>query len=633
MSATPTITEPQHAKVPASPTAAIADPLLILGSYERAVHQQQAAVAVDLLIKLVTWLKDANSREGLFIRDASERLRSRTYTRIAAAISAHVCAPNFALTLSQYNQLCASKWVLEAVFNLSGFGDAQHLFEYESRIDAEGKTAVKLFLALFFALDDVPDQLMQGVLALPGKHLMPLLLGWLSTSRVLTLRGEERLKALLDASPKLEGAELPVELLMPLAHSWMLCSYISTPSKHDVKRTLNAVWRHTCAIEGASAACPPRRHAQKPTLVVAAERMLPGHAMHRSYAHCLSQLRARFHVALLVRDVEYSATTAGLFDEVSTFPIASTLRQIAAKMIRLKPDLIYFPSLGMSDWTQAIANMRMAPIQFMTLGHPATSMTDTVDYAFIQACHEDAADSFSEKVIVRRGSGVHSPHSRLPDLPPRQASADGKLHIAVNSHHMKLSARFLAACVRLSERAGRPLHFHFFPSALGVRFDDLCRRLANMLPSVTVHEMADYPIFVATLSQCEMALSAFPFGNTNSAVDTCLLGIPMVAYQAPEVLSMGDRDVMRAVGLPEWLLADDDESYFQAALRLIQRDDERQQVAKQLAQTDIHDRLFKQPEEETPNEFVDGVWWMYENHEALQASTQHTFKVGEDIPA
>jgi len=633
MSVTSIKPAPRQPQQQASRDATPVNPLLVLARYERAVHNRQAAESVELLIQLLTCLKDARGNEGLFVRDASQRLRRNSYTRMAAAISAHVCAPDFALTVPQYNQLCASKWVLEAIFSLSGFEDPRHLVDYESRIDASGKVALKLFLAVFFSLDDVPDDLMRGVLALSGSHLMPLLLGWLSSSRVLTLRGEERLKALLAASPKLVGADLPVELLMPLAHSWMLCSYVSTASKHEVKQTLNAVWRRTCALEGATATCTPRRHVKKPTLVVAAERMLPGHAMHRSYEHCLAQLRQRFHVALLVRDIEYSATTAGLFDEVSTFPIASTLRQITAKMIRLKPDLIYFPSLGMSDWTQALANMRMAPIQFMTLGHPATSMADTVDYAFIQACHEEAANSFSEKVIVRRGSGVHSPHSRLPDLPPREPNADGKLHIAVNSHHMKLSARFLAVCVRLSECAGRPLHFHFFPSALGVRFDDLSRRLANMLPSVTVHEMADYPIFLVALSQCEMALSAFPFGNTNSAVDTCLLGIPMVAYQAPEVLSMGDRDVMRAVGLPEWLLADDDESYFQAALRLTQHDDERHQLAKQLAQTNIHDRLFKLPEDEAPSEFVDGVWWMYEHHEALQASTQHTFKVGEDIPA
>jgi len=604
-------------------------PLAALNPYERAVYQRQTALATELLLKLTASLNTYRSNEGLLARSSSRRSVQSAYTRIAAAISAHVTAPDFALTIPQFNRLCAVKWTLEAVFATSGYGNARHLLEYESRVSADGKVQLKLFLALFYSLDDIPDDLMLGVLKLPGKHLLPLMLGWLGGSRVLTLRGEERCRALLQARSKLEGLALPVELLLPLAHTWMLCSYASDDSKHDIKQVLNAIWRNTASVEGVKPQCRSRRLVEKPTLVVAAERMIVGHAMHRSYEHCLLQLRSRFQVALVVRESEYDPATAALFDEVVAFPTGATLREIASRLIRLQPDLIFYPSLGMSDWTQAMANLRMAPIQFMTPGHPATSMSDTLDYALIQACHAEAAGSFSEKVVVRRGSGAQSLHSRLPQLPPRVVNAGGTVHIAVNSHLMKLSPRFLAVCVRLWEAVGDKLHFHFFPSAPGVRLDDLRQRLSDMIPPSTVHEPDDYPRFMANLSRCDMALSAFPFGNTNSAVDTCLLGIPMVAYRAPEILSLGDRDVMEAVGLPTWLLADSDETYYQAALRLIRDKAVRQELTDWYKSIDVGARLTTPIDDENPNEFVDAVWWLYQKHDELQSSAAHTFRVDE----
>ena len=43
--------------------------------------------------------------------------------------------------------------------------------------------------------------------------------------------------------------------------------------------------------------------------------------------------------------------------------------------------------------------------------------------------------------------------------------------------------------------------------------------------------------------------------------------------------------------------------------------------------------LFQPPRPEDETEFVDAFDWMYHNHEALQASSQHLLKVGEPIPA
>lgn len=625
-----TLTPPPATIQPATPR----HPLLELPPYEKAVYQRQSnEVAVGLLIKLIDGLEALRGGEGLLSRTSRPSVVRSAYTRVAAAISAHVRAPDFRLSAVQYHKLCAKKWVLEAIFGISGFEDPHHLLEDQSHTDAQGKLHVKPFVALFYSLDDIPEFLFETVVALPGKHLLPLLLGWIGGSRVQTARGEVRVKRLVEVGQGFAKEELAPELLLPLAHAWMLCSYFSFQNKHDIKRTLNDLWRIVDDGEGVRARSVPRRLVQKPRLLVAAERMSIGHAMHRSYESCLVQLRKHFTVALLVRASDYDERTAYLFDEVEAFESLSTLAEIAGKLVRQQPDVIYYPSLGMSDWTQAMANLRMAPVQFMTLGHPASSMSDTVDYVLLQRCHEEAANTFSEKVLVRRGSGTHSPNSKLTTMPTRTRPADNIVHVAANSNLMKLSARFLAVCVRLQQEAGRPLHFHFFTSAVGVRLDDLRNRLTALLQNVTVYESADYPIFMQNVANCDMAMAAFPFGNTNSAVDTALLGIPSVAYRAAEVLSMGDQDIMKGVGLPDWLLTSSDEEYFQAALRLVQDDKVRTEISDYLKQCDVAGRLFSLPPDEEPNEFVDAVWWMYQEHEKLQASQQRIFKVGETIPA
>jgi predicted O-linked N-acetylglucosamine transferase (SPINDLY family) len=63
------------------------------------------------------------------------------------------------------------------------------------------------------------------------------------------------------------------------------------------------------------------------------------------------------------------------------------------------PDIIYYPSIGMAIWVIAMASLRLAPIQVMTYGHPATSNSPYIDYGIIEAdcCVEDR---FSEKMVT-----------------------------------------------------------------------------------------------------------------------------------------------------------------------------------------------------------------------------------------
>lgn len=621
--------------------------LAALLAYEQAVYAHKPALATERLPALLDALSGDNQGRdvhGLFKENTGATVRRSFYTKVCAAIVAHLRSPGLDISHQQFCKLCRFKAPAETVFDLGGYHGAIALLEALSHQQADGSVQLPEWagsiLPLFFSLDEIPEALFQFVLQSPTEWRIPLAVGWLSAiGTALTKTGENRLVALQDAlrdSYLLDGTTA-MAILRPLTTAWMYCSYSDTPNKHEVKKALNAIWHAILAMENTTAKLPSRKTRDRPVLLLAAERMRPGHAMHRSYATCIEQLRQRFEVHLLVADMYYQAEgTAHMFDAVTVMPGASTtLREYAAEVVRKAPDMLLYTSLGMSTWSMALCNLRLAPVQLMLLGHPAPAMSEAIDYVLLQGSHESAADSFDAKVVVRRGNGIMTPPKKvLQPAPIRRRLATDMLDVAVNSSALKISARFVNACKRIQELSPHPLHFHFFTGAKGIRLESLRNRLESLFTHCTLHPQMAYEDFAATLSSCDLALSAFPFGNTNSTVDTCLLGIPLVAYYSPaEVLSMGDRDIMTAMGLPAWLLAHDDESYCQAALRLIGDDDLRLQVAEQLRAVDANAGFFVPTKDEDKHEFVDAIWWIHQNHAALKASSAHKFNVGEAIPA
>lgn len=611
--------------------------LQLLASFERAVYLGKTPEAIELFGTFVEYLsRNAGAQGVLSPRPAPAKLRA-FYTRIAAAISALVNSPNFGLSEQQVGHISTRKPTLESIFELSGFDGPEHFIEFHAAASTDGTLKLTggqvFFLALFYSLDRMPDTLMAGVLQLPPNQLIMLTLGWLSAPAVLTSQGESNRQALLNAHGKIAQATLnpATGMVLSLTTTWMHCSYADSPIKHQMKAALNSVWRRLCQAEDVRPRCAERRVVERPTLLVLAERMQMGHAMHRSYGDLLVQLKRKFHVVCVAHESNYEEAAASMFDEVDVMRGNMPFDAIAGRVIRHKADVILFPSLGMSEWTQAMANHRFAPIQIMLLGHPAPAMCDTIDYSMVQAGMVEAAHEFGAKIIERQAWGKFVPHLDLPAATERAPIEDDALHIAINSSKMKLSPRFLAVCERLQAEAGRPLHFHFFASVNGVSFDRTFSLLEGRFKRMTLHPPRPYDQFLTYLSRCDIALSAFPFGNTNSTVDTCLLGIPNVAYFANEVLSIGDRDVMRMAGLPDWLVAESDEGYFQAAMRLVRNDADRKLLCDLLRTSDVRARFFAQPASTDPDEFVDAVRWVYDNHEKLQQSSAHAFRVGEPL--
>jgi len=418
----------------------------------------------------------------------------------------------------------------------------------------------------------------------------------------------------------LDAGELPAKWVHYSLSVWMYCSYATSPRKHEVKAALNRAYRrHLAAMDITDRRLPAqRRKIGRPTLLVMGETFRTGHAMHRHYAAYLAQAARRFRTVLMALRGDMDEPARAQFDAVIT--AHNDPRANVREVKRLAPDVIYFPSVGMRSWSVLLANLRLAPIQLMSIGHPASSFSPTMDYLVLGRDVASETAGISERVVVFDSPGVQLiPHHQDPHLPPRIREQAVPLRIAVPARIMKLNAAFLAMCRRIEREAGRPLEFHFFPNDQdGTFFRAVENTLATLLPGATVYPATDYATYMRRLNRCDIALSPFPFGSANSAVDAVIQAVPMVAMEGHEPHSRSDRRILRTAGLPDWLRARDEESYVAAALRLARDDAERVRLSRSLL--GARERLFVADPKYHPAAFLDALNWIYEHHEAIQAS-------------
>jgi predicted O-linked N-acetylglucosamine transferase (SPINDLY family) len=184
---------------------------------------------------------------------------------------------------------------------------------------------------------------------------------------------------------------------------------------------------------------------------------------------------------------------------------------------------------------------------------------------------------------------------------------------------------------RIREGARRPLEFHVFPNVSGLELLATRRTLARELPGARVFQTMAYNRYLERLSACDLNLSPFPFGGLHSVVDSLRQGIPVVAMEGLEPHARTDAMLLRRLGMPSWLVCADAEAYVAAALRVIDDDAQRVALSRQALALDIDRVLYGDATTRLGSEVADAVWWMYRNHESIQASAQRVYKLEDRV--
>jgi hypothetical protein len=589
------------------------------GAYGRAADRVGRIRDALLALALGTLVEDKSRPDAPVDQEAVLR-------RLAAAIAAILADPDASFTPEQLDAIMPLAPDLARLFQVAQFGGADFILRALGRLDGAIPKSVLARRLPLLALDNAIEWPPAFLSALSPREAQLTLAQLIANKPVMTMRGQKRRDALLDFAPALPPAEFPrsPDHLVLIASAWMLCSYAGTPNKHAIKRLFNATLRGMAVGWGFRdldlPAARPRK--PRPVLLFASEMMHSRHVQYRYFGQYLRQLRARFELVLLTDVKEVDPAAATLFDRVLTFDRSNRgyLAGIYRMIVDTAPDILFYPSVGMRHWGPLFANLRLAPIQLTALGHSASTFCDTIDYYLLEEGYVSDPALFGERVITLPDDSLI--FERMPDYSPpepRIRPAPATLRLVFPSNALKLNPGFLATIARIKAGTRRPLEFHFLPNARGLELAATRKLVQGYLPGAQVHPTMAYANYIEAISGGDLNLSPFPFGGLHSVIDSLRQGLPVVAMDCPEPHGRTDAMLLRRLGMPEWLIAKSEDDYVAAALRVIEDDGLRVALSEQALALDIGSLMFGDATTPLRSEVVDAMWWLYQNHEAVQA--------------
>lgn len=378
------------------------------------------------------------------------------------------------------------------------------------------------------------------------------------------------------------------------------CSYDIAENKHWVKKALNQVIRRHLLQGGWTDRDVTKLGERdgKPVMVVLLEHFHSSHSIYRTHSTSMIAARERFHL-IGVGNEAVDAAGQAVFDEFhllkgdNIFGKLNELKEICEKN---GAAVLYMPSIGMDLTTIFASNTRLAPVQVIALGHPATTHSDFIEYVIVEDDYVGSEKCFSEQLL-------RLPKDALPYVPSALAPQHVEyrlrenpevVNIGIASTTMKLNPYFLAALKAIRDRANVKVHFHFaLGQSSGVTHPYVERFIKYYLGNdATAHLHAPYDQYLRILHNCDMMVNPFPFGNTNGIIDMVTLGLVGVCKTGAEVHEHIDEGLFKRLGLPEWLIANTVDEYVERAIRLAENHQERLELRRHIIENNGLQTLF-----------------------------------------
>lgn len=599
-----------------------------LAQLENLVYSGSHDKAGRTLARLLQALRRGAAFSAEHVTDA--RRHTAAYTRLAAAMTSLLADPRYLVPDQDFDLLAIENSIISTIFAASGFASSNHLLQTLGTRDPSTPGKISFSspanlkkLLLCYSLDSGLEIDFEALARQIPRYALPAFLGMLSEGTVMSVAAHRRRERLLRLGSLFEQMDLAEHMLLMLTTAYMMTSYATSEDKHAIKLSFNRLMRRFIESTIALPTLPLKRQIKRrPTVLLPIEWFNSTHAVYRIFAPSILQLKNRFRLIMIGHAMCMDESSKAHFDEVIELPNAYLpIADMVAHVRRINPDIILYPSVGMMMECVALSAVRLAPIQITMVGHPATTRSETMDYLLIDGFWPGDPGRFSETVMVQRpGSTAFAmfPNARFPN--PQIRESPDVLNIAIASSLLKLNAPFLATIQSIARKARRRIQFHFFPSVKNLPWQRVSHEIRKWIPDAVVHPQCEYQDYLRNISRCDVHLSTFPFGGGNSNVDSMRLAIPMVALEGREPHEQIDAAMMRRVGYPEWPITRGPEEYERAALRLIENDAERIGIARRLAGADVV-RLFTTVPAGVPDdEFLQVMTFVYQHHEAIQAS-------------
>lgn len=489
--------------------------------------------------------------------------------RMAAALGAFFMQPAVMLDETAFLELMVYQRWLGVIFGASSYGNADHVRTQDVRK-----------AALLHTLDSARDVDYDELWAV-DRATCAYLVGSLLTQRlVLSKEAERRRKYLYWWLPK-KLAECTLEdIPSRLIHDiYFNSSYVPMDGGHAVKAALNEICRQTLLGNGLADTVRTKKNA-RPVLAVVVESMSDTHVGFRSFSKMLAGLKARFRTVGVMLQQPPNDKMKALFDATVTLQppagdIVAWVCGAQANVARFNPDVVLFLSVGMHPSAVYLSNLRMAPVQIVTHGHPASTFSPCIDYFLAEEGYDDFP--MSEKRL--RCPDASFLTVRPPPGPQvRRIEQKDGIDIGVVCTPMKLNHDFMRVLQRIGRgTGGKHLFWHFMVGAsFGLNHMYAERRIKEYFPDAFVYPQMERDKYMETIAHCDLCLHPFPFGNSNSLLDCYQMGVPGVSLHGRELFAQMPRRMTSRCALAATMVRDTVDEYVTEALRLIGDDADRE---------------------------------------------------------
>jgi hypothetical protein len=573
-----------------------------LEQFERFTYGAQHELACRELINLLTDLDANYGVIGQSLELAApavvmqQNFDQHLLSRITAAIGVLFADPQLHFSPEWHKQILTIQRWLSTLFAASPFRNADHIIRLLDR-DWRGDPAVVQiqevdlikFCMLYSSESEIPLDI-DRLYEIDPNLALGLCIALISPRFLASPAAHQKREQILPwLTKKLELAkdldDLPVGVLHDV---YMHCSYADRADKHDVKRAINHLVKkkmNDLGVYDRTFKVLPKK--EKPVLMVVLEWFTSGHSIYRTHSLTMEAAREHFHVVALGYGNCLDDRTRQVFDkfiEIQQGSLIDQMIQLRQVAEDLQPAMLYMPSVGMFPLTMFLSNLRLAPVQAMALGHPATVHAHAIDYVVVEVDYVGSDHCFSEQLLKLPSDGMpYRPSAQAEGLVlERSARLSGPVQIVLCATTMKLNPQFLEVCREIVQRSPQAIHFHFLiGQAQGLLYPQV-KQVVNLYltdEQVTVYQHQPYDRYMQVIANCDFFINPFPFGNTNGIIDTVTCGLVGVCKTGAEVHEHIDEGLFHRLNWPDWLIADNNESYIEAVLRLIQNPQERELLA------------------------------------------------------
>ena len=337
--------------------------------------------------------------------------------------------PGFQVSRDGFEQFLTLQRWLAAIFGATPFGHADHVIAALAGAmpGQGGALALSPGDLLKYCVLCVPDSELDVPLdalwAHDARAAVGLCIARLAARQMVTPSACARRETMLRWLPR-KLAQLPDLRGLPTAvlhDAYMHCSYALAADKHDIKREINRLLRQRLLADGLDdmRAHPPRR--ARPLMLVVLEAFSAPHSLYRTHSSTL-RARARFELHGVAMSGAVDAVARTVFDRCHSLSPPDAVAQAVALARELRPDIIYYPSIGLSPLAVPLSNLRLAPLQLAAAGHPATTHAPGIDAMLVEEDTLGDAACFSERVVtLPRDCVVHVPPPASRPGPRRPA--------------------------------------------------------------------------------------------------------------------------------------------------------------------------------------------------------------------